>query len=158
MATTDNTLQLAQRHKRRRTESRATNPSSQNPDNEFCRDDRIWFEDGNIIVRAGPGCTGQGKIYGFKCHKSVLAIRSAVFETMFQLPNESGDTFDGIPTVDFPDDPADVGALLSALYGLLYACSYAYCFYPTHAISGSFLKKDARADCSFLCLALSGSP
>lgn len=86
---------------------------------ELTRDEVVWFEDGNIIVRAGPGCTGAGPVYGFKCHKSVLATKSQVFDTLFQLPNGGGETVDGVQTVDFPDKWEDVRDFLRFLYGSL---------------------------------------
>ncbi|GJE88202.1 BTB/POZ domain-containing protein [Phanerochaete sordida] len=81
------------------------------------RDERVWFADGNVIVRAGPGCTGDGPVYGFRCHSSVLAARSPVFADMFQLPNAAGDRFEGAECVDLPDDAEDVRGLLRYLYG-----------------------------------------
>lgn len=86
---------------------------------ELIRDEHIWFEDGNIAICAGPGCTGVGPVYGFKCHASVLASRSPVFKTMLQLPNasESGKKLDGTPRVDLLDKWEDTRDLLRLLYG-----------------------------------------
>lgn len=89
---------------------------------ELTQDEVVWFEDGNIIVLAGPGCNREsGPIYGFKCHKSVLVAKSPVFETLFQLPNSGGggDAVDGVQTVDFPDKWEDVRDFLRYLYGAL---------------------------------------
>lgn len=94
---------------------------------EIILDDHVWFDDGNIIILAGPGArvpgrepASQGAIYGFKCHKSVLASRSDVFEQMFGTPGGSDDpTLDGTPTVSLSDDWEDVRNLLWLLYGHL---------------------------------------
>lgn len=93
----------------------------ENPSSEFNRDADIWFDDGNIIITAGPRLTGVSRPWscGFKCHKAVLACNSAVFETMFTLPNGNGESTDGIHTVDFPDDVDDVKDFLKAIYGCL---------------------------------------
>ncbi|GJE88198.1 BTB/POZ domain-containing protein [Phanerochaete sordida] len=84
---------------------------------ELIRDEKVWFDDGNVIVRAGPGCTGDGPVYGFRCHSSVLAARSPVFHDMFQLPNAAGERLEGAACVDLPDDWEDVRGLLRYLYG-----------------------------------------
>lgn len=84
---------------------------------ELIRDEHVWFEDGNIIIRAGHGYMGDGSVYGFRCHASVLASRSPVFKTMLELPNASGEKLDGAFCVDFPDQWEDVKGLLRFLYG-----------------------------------------
>ena len=99
--------------KRRRTDD------SDTAEADVIQDEVVWFEDGNIIVRAGPGCTGLGSVYTFKCHKSVLANRSTFFETLFQLPNGGGTIIDGVQTVNFPDEWEDVRDFLRLLYGAL---------------------------------------
>ncbi|GJE93099.1 hypothetical protein PsYK624_092580 [Phanerochaete sordida] len=102
--------------KRQRTDEREEGSSGKQ---ELQRDKVVWYEDGNIVVRAGPGCAGEGAVYGFKCHQSILASRSKVFETMLQLPNSGGPAVDGIPTVDFPDPWEDVRDFLRMMYGAL---------------------------------------
>ena len=84
----------------------------------FIRDEHIWFEDGTIIARAGPGSTGEGPVYGFRCHGTVLAARSPVFLTMLQLPNDSGERLEGAHCVDLPDASEDVRDILWVLYDL----------------------------------------
>ncbi|GJE88191.1 BTB/POZ domain-containing protein [Phanerochaete sordida] len=78
------------------------------------RDGHIWFDDGNLVVRAG---SGDGALHAFRCHSSVLAARSPVFRAMFQLPYTSGEPTNGGQCVDLPDDWEDVQALLKFLYG-----------------------------------------
>lgn len=97
--------------------SDSASTSSQGP--EFVRNTDVWFDDGNIIVRAGPGLTGDGLIWGFKCHKSVLASRSPFFETLLSLPQATEHHIDGVPYVDFTDDWKDVWSFLRTLYGSL---------------------------------------
>ena len=80
------------------------------------RDEHVWFEDGTIIVRAGPGCTGEGLVYGFRCHGSVLAARSPVFKTMLKLPSSAHERLEGASCVDLPDSWEDVRDLLRLLY------------------------------------------
>ncbi|EKM56190.1 uncharacterized protein PHACADRAFT_184866 [Phanerochaete carnosa HHB-10118-sp] len=84
---------------------------------ELIRDEHIWFKDGNIIICAGPYHTGDGPMYGFRCHASVLASRSPVFKTMLQLPNASGRQLGGTPCVDLLDQWEDIRDLLRLLYG-----------------------------------------
>lgn len=86
---------------------------------ELIQDENIWFEDGNIVIRAGTGWTASGPLYGFKCHGSILAANSPVFHTMLQLPNTSGEELEGIPCVDLPDAREDVRDLMRFLYGFL---------------------------------------
>lgn len=109
--------------KRRRVDADDSDPASasqsSNQDSEFVPSTDVWFDDGNIIVRAGPGLKGPGLIWGFKCHKSVLASRSAFFESMFALPQTAENVIDGVPYVDFTDDWKDVWGFLRMLYGSL---------------------------------------
>lgn len=101
------------RKRRRTSESEPVQPATQ----ELIQDKVVWYDDGNIVVRAGPGCTGEGPIYGFKCHRSVLSGRSKVFETMLQLPNGGDRAVDGVPVVDFPDPWEDVRDFVRMMYG-----------------------------------------
>ena len=79
----------------------------------------IWFDDGNIVVRAGPGCTGVGPVYGFKCHRSILSSKSYTLEAMFGVPNSDRLSLDGVPVVDFPDPWEDMRDFLRMMYGFL---------------------------------------
>ncbi|GJE88201.1 BTB/POZ domain-containing protein [Phanerochaete sordida] len=115
MASSSSTLPHSQGKKRKLADDGAGPAPGAHPD--LIRDERVWFADGNIIVRAGPGCTGDGLVYGFRCHSSVLAARSPVFADMFQLPNTAGEKFEGAECVDLPDAWEDVRGLLRYLYG-----------------------------------------
>lgn len=42
------------------------------------RADRVWFDDGNVVVQAEQTL--------FKVHKSILALHSTVFKDMFSIP------------------------------------------------------------------------
>ena len=67
----------------------------------------LWFDDGNIIIRtrARPSQPGApAVIRGFKCHKSVLSVRSQLLTTMFSEATEGQTTLDGVPCFDMPDD------------------------------------------------------
>lgn len=92
----------------------------------FYEDSHVWFSDGNIIIFAGPGALVPGRehvvhgdVYGFRCHKSVLANCSPVFEQMFEIPvNDQNNQFcDGVPVASISDDWEDVRDLLRILYG-----------------------------------------
>ncbi|GJE88199.1 BTB/POZ domain-containing protein [Phanerochaete sordida] len=108
--------QYSQGKKRKMADDDCTSGSATAEHTELVRDEKVWFADGNIIVRAGPGCTGDGPVYGFRCHSSVLAARSPVFSDMFQLPNTAGEKIEGAACVDLPDDWEDVRELLRYLY------------------------------------------
>ena len=91
----------------------------------FTRDEHVWWDDGNIIVLAGPGAPvpGQqpaagGDVYGFRCHKSILGRHSPVFNGMFENPPGPADLklYD-TPVVALSDDWKDVRDLLRSFYG-----------------------------------------
>ncbi|GJE88206.1 hypothetical protein PsYK624_042890 [Phanerochaete sordida] len=90
--------------------------SVRSSDAALVRDEHIWFEDGFIIIRAGPGCAGEGPVYGFRCHGSVLAARSPVFKIMLQLPTPAHERLEGASCVNLPDSWEDVRDLLRLLY------------------------------------------
>ena len=91
---------------------------------EFSRDGEVWFDDGNIIILAGPGAPVPGRqpveggeVYGFRCHKSVLGKHSPVFGDMFENPPGLADLrlYD-TPVVALSDDWQDVRDLLRTFY------------------------------------------
>ena len=85
---------------------------------QLIRDEFIWFEDGNIIVTAGPD--SEGSTYAFKCHKGTLAKKATIFEQAFRLPNQSGsETIDELPVVHLTDHWEDVRDFLRMMYGCL---------------------------------------
>ncbi|TEB27383.1 hypothetical protein FA13DRAFT_933338 [Coprinellus micaceus] len=75
------------------------------------RSDRLWFSDGNVVLRA------EG--VQFKVYQAILAQRSPVLAAVFgaiQPGNEN--VVDGCPVVRLEDDSAeDVKHMLLALYG-----------------------------------------
>lgn len=62
-----------------------------------------WFDDGNIIIRAGNK--------RFKVWKSVLSAHSVVFHDMFSLPQPAG----AVDEVTLTDDPDVLQCMLSSL-------------------------------------------
>ena len=106
--------------KRRRADTEKSDaPAEARTSEDLVKDERIWFEDGNIVIRVGPGITEKsGPIYGFKCHRSVLSDNSEVFKDMFHLPNPTNmDTVDGVPFVDLTDEQGGVRDVLRTIYG-----------------------------------------
>ncbi|KIP04599.1 hypothetical protein PHLGIDRAFT_189973 [Phlebiopsis gigantea 11061_1 CR5-6] len=95
-------------------------------DNElrFYCDEHIWFDDGNIVLLAGPSAPVPGRepveggdIYGFRCHKSVLGKHSPVFKDMFATSSNKGDIMiEGVPAVALADDWEDIRDLLRTFY------------------------------------------
>lgn len=76
-----------------------------------------WFNDGNIVVftdGADPDTT-----VAFKVHRGVLARHSEIFQSMFELPPpmaEEVEMIDGCQVVRMHDRPAELSALIRALY------------------------------------------
>jgi BTB/POZ domain len=78
------------------------------------RHDTLYLLDGNIVLIA-PRKNGQHTI--FRVHQSFLSKISPVFETMLTLPRkQTNETYDGVPSVDLPDDADAVESLLKVLY------------------------------------------
>ncbi|GJE93098.1 hypothetical protein PsYK624_092570 [Phanerochaete sordida] len=127
--------------KQRTNEVDASNPAAR----ELTRDEIVWFDDGNIVVRAGPGCTGDGPVYGFKCHRSILSSKSYALEAMFGLPSSYCPSLDGVPVVDFPDPWEDVRDFLRMMYGSLRIPVHRRCE-PTAKMVGGALRLAVKYD------------
>ena len=68
----------------------------------------LWFDDGNIILRAGNGV--------HKLHKSILSLHSTILADMFDIPQpDVAESLDGLPVVELPDTEADVVHWLKSL-------------------------------------------
>ena len=76
------------------------------------------MEDGNIIITATDEASEDKTTYAFKCHRSVLAKQSKVFEGLLTIPpsTEAGDLYEGLPLIALSDPYADVKGLLHLLY------------------------------------------
>ncbi|KAJ7760100.1 hypothetical protein DFH07DRAFT_940030 [Mycena maculata] len=76
---------------------------------EFQRVQELWFEDGNIVVRAE---TSQFRVY-----RGFLATRSPVFQDMFSFPQPlDSELVDGCPLVVLPDPAPHVIVFLRAIF------------------------------------------
>jgi hypothetical protein len=76
------------------------------------RSENIWLRDGNVILRA--------EITLFKVHQSILAIHSAVFRDMFELPQPSSvqdEMLEGCIVLRLQDSTRDVNFMLDFFYG-----------------------------------------
>ncbi|KAI0699088.1 hypothetical protein BC835DRAFT_1541450 [Cytidiella melzeri] len=85
---------------------------------EFAHDTSIWMSDGNLVIAVEDPGDDLEMTYAFKCHMSVLAKHSTVFEALFTLPQspDQAETYDGVPLVVLPDPYPDVKELLQMLY------------------------------------------
>ena len=73
-------------------------------------------DDGDIILRAGQE---SGSIHDFRVHKFILSLASPVFKDMFafpQPPDQDPDEQPGVPTIDVPDPPQVLDAILRFIY------------------------------------------
>ncbi len=85
---------------------------------ELVPDRDLWLEDGNIVIAVTDDTSEEKTTYAFKCHRSVLAKQSRVFEGLFGIPasENSEDVYEGLPLVMLPDAYADVKGLLHYIY------------------------------------------
>ncbi len=68
--------------------------------------------DANLIVRSSDGVD-------FRVHKLVLAVSSPFFKDLLSLPQPSdGESVDGLPVVQFPEDSELLNSLFSMVYPL----------------------------------------
>lgn len=75
------------------------------------RSDRVWFDDGNVVLQAEQTL--------FKVLKSIIAFHSTVFRDMFSIPqppSEGEITGEGCPVVRLSDTAVDVTIVLEALF------------------------------------------
>ena len=69
----------------------------------------LWFEDGSIVIRAQETL--------FKVHRSLLALHSPIFTSMFSIPQPcEQELIEGCSVVDLPDNADDVTCILKAIY------------------------------------------
>ncbi|KAI0769014.1 hypothetical protein BD413DRAFT_478486 [Trametes elegans] len=76
-----------------------------------------WFEDGNIVLLAEDSASEE--VIAFRVHRGVLARHSEVFQSMFELATpipDDAEVSDGCPVVRMHDRPAELSALIRALY------------------------------------------
>ncbi|OSD07263.1 hypothetical protein PYCCODRAFT_1402743 [Trametes coccinea BRFM310] len=76
-----------------------------------------WFDDGNIVLFAED--TDSDASVAFKVHRGVLVRHSEIFQSMFELatPGASDvELAEGCPVVRMHDRPAELSALIRALY------------------------------------------
>ena len=78
-----------------------------------------WFNDGNIVLLTEGVKSESDSTIAFKVHRGVLARHSEIFESMFELPPpvaEDTEMVDGCQVVRMHDLPAELSALIRALY------------------------------------------
>lgn len=70
----------------------------------------LWFDDGNLILKAGDTL--------FRIYAGLLAARSSVFRDMlsFPPPKEGNPILDGCPIVFVYDSPNDLAHFLRAVF------------------------------------------
>ena len=74
--------------------------------------DTFDVPDANIIIRSSD-------LVNIRVHKPVLAMASPVFKDLFSLPQPSdGESVDGLPVVQLPEDSDLLNTLVSMLYPL----------------------------------------
>jgi len=84
------------------------------PTNEPNRVDDLWFDDGNLILKAESSL--------FRVYGRLLAARSSVFRDMlaFPPPAEGNETFEGCPIVTVYDVATDLTPFLKAIFDSSY--------------------------------------
>lgn len=82
----------------------------QSPMTEPTRINGLWFDDGNLILKA--------ETYLFRIYGGLLAARSSVFRDMlsFPPPEEGNATLEGCPVVFVYDSPRDLTHFLRAIF------------------------------------------
>ncbi|KAI0048861.1 hypothetical protein FA95DRAFT_1604826 [Auriscalpium vulgare] len=81
----------------------------------------LWFDDGNIIIRAIAATdTTPSTRTMYKLHKFVLARHCSVFALLFEGPQDAfaaaSEHRDGLPVMDLTDQPEELRSFLKALY------------------------------------------
>ncbi|KAG2157152.1 hypothetical protein DEU56DRAFT_750327 [Suillus clintonianus] len=80
---------------------------------EILRQGDLYYADGSVVLLAARA----DKTHAFRVHKSVLGSHSKVFADMFALPSAANhEMYDGVDSVNMPDDAQDLEDLLRALY------------------------------------------
>lgn len=79
------------------------------------------MDDGNVVLGVADSDEGkEGVVHVFKCHMSMLTKHSAVFTSLFALPQppDSVDVerYDGVPLVMLHDPYSALKSLLTMLY------------------------------------------
>ncbi|KAI0345786.1 hypothetical protein BDW22DRAFT_1426440 [Trametopsis cervina] len=84
----------------------------------YIRDQDIWLSDGNIVIIVEDPDDPFMRTFALKCHRSVLARHSQVFNTLFTLPQspEAEEEYDGAPVVRLSDPYKDLKSLIQMLY------------------------------------------
>lgn len=86
-----------------------TSPNGQQAElNNFSRHQRLWWEDGNVILVAGS--------VGFRVHRSILGRQSSTLCNVLVSGYDTAERTEGCPIVRLSDNTEDATALLSALY------------------------------------------
>ncbi|KAI0315092.1 hypothetical protein OF83DRAFT_1133640, partial [Amylostereum chailletii] len=115
MSATDSARAL----KRARVDSATVEPDGPSP-LTFIRSDKVWMEDGNIILRVANDKVTTNSAILFKVHKFVLATHSTFFRDLFDGPQTAfeaaSEKYQGLPVMEMQDDSEDLCDFLRALY------------------------------------------
>ncbi|KZV82061.1 hypothetical protein EXIGLDRAFT_779009, partial [Exidia glandulosa HHB12029] len=89
----------------------------------FARHNKLWFEDGNVII-CGKATVADDPPLGFRVHKSLLASQSFAWLDAL-TPSEHSDSrviaaHRGVPVIHLDDDVASLEHLLTLLYSQTY--------------------------------------
>jgi hypothetical protein len=86
----------------------------------------LWFDDGSVVFCARPTKASSMKdgLYGFRVHRSWLAVNSPIFLDMFKTPQpEEQPNVEGCPVVYMHDCAQDLKYFFkSAYYAGCVAC------------------------------------
>ena len=78
---------------------------------EIQKDEKFWFEDGNIVLIAKD-------TVAFRVYRGVLARASPIFRDLFSVCRpDDGESMDGTPVVHLADRPSDLRAFLKFVIG-----------------------------------------
>ncbi|KAF7353917.1 hypothetical protein MVEN_01077800 [Mycena venus] len=84
-------------------------PSEGSESSEPQRVHELWFEDGNIVIRAGNSL--------YRVYRGALANRSSVFQDMLSFPQPpTSELVEGCPFVELPDSELEVTPFLRAIF------------------------------------------
>lgn len=114
-------------NKRKRTEDGPPPSEEHQQPPKIVKSSDLWLKEGNIVIRTSSPAPPDGSHLTqtlYKVHQSVLSLNSQFFEGMFGLDQgafaAASEQFEGVPIMDLPDIPDDIGFVLRSLYFPMY--------------------------------------